>query len=142
MSYLLYSITLFCFAVVTAIHMAVIRSNMPPRPAPTGLWFTRSRWLPHLPAPGQIYHRLPTSFAGDIEAGLTSAEFDLAGNNLAQGDARKGLDPQAKAEVLDIMRKRRVNFNEARRIYLEQRLAKHNIGPDGRPRDPKFVSFS
>ncbi|KAI5286339.1 hypothetical protein KEM54_006865 [Ascosphaera aggregata] len=124
MSYLLYSLTLFCFAVVTA------------------LWFTRSRWIPLLPAPGGLlYHHLPTTFSGDIEAGLTSADFDLAGN-VADGDQRKGLDPKAKSEILNIMRKRRVDFNEARRIYLEQRFARNNIGPDGRPRDPKFVSFS
>ncbi|KAI5301003.1 hypothetical protein KEM56_002047 [Ascosphaera pollenicola] len=123
MSYLLYSLTLFCFALVTA------------------LWFTRSRWIPLLPAPGEIYHRLPTTFAGDMEAGLSSADFDLAGN-VADGDQRKGLNAKAKAEILGIMRKRRVHFDEARRIYLEQRFASENIGPDGRPRDPKFVSFS
>ncbi len=40
------------------------------------------------------------------------------------------------------MKSRRVNFDEARRIYTEGRFAKNGIGPDGRPRDPKFVSFS
>lgn len=40
------------------------------------------------------------------------------------------------------MRSRRVGFDEARRIYTEARFTKNNIGPDGRPRDPKFVSFS
>lgn len=40
------------------------------------------------------------------------------------------------------MKQRKVGFDEARRIYTEQRFAKNNIGPDGRPRDPKFVSFS
>ncbi|KAI5310144.1 hypothetical protein KEM55_001215 [Ascosphaera atra] len=122
MGYLLYSISLFSFALVTA------------------LWFTRSRWIPRLPAAGEIYHRLP-SFANDIEAGLSSADFDLTGN-VAEGDQRKGLDSRAKSEILKIMRKRRVDFNEARRLYLEQRFASNNIGPDGRPRDPKFVSFS
>lgn len=40
------------------------------------------------------------------------------------------------------MRSRRVTFDEARRIYMEGSFAKHGIGADGRPRDPKFVSFS
>lgn len=40
------------------------------------------------------------------------------------------------------MKKRKVGFDEARRIYTEGRFAKNNIGPDGLPRDPKFVSFS
>ncbi|KZZ87280.1 protein precursor [Ascosphaera apis ARSEF 7405] len=115
-------------------------SNPPPSSS-TALWFTRSRWLPLLPGPNEIYHRLPTSFAGDIEAGLSSADFDLAAN-VADGDQRKGLNGKAKAEILSIMKRRRVDFDEARRIYLEQRFERENIGPDGRPRDPKFVSFS
>lgn len=40
------------------------------------------------------------------------------------------------------MRSRKVGFDEARRIFTEQRFANNGIGPDGRPRDPKFVSFS
>ncbi|GES63352.1 protein precursor [Aspergillus terreus] len=107
----------------------------------TALYLTRSRWLPLIPLPEYIYHRLPSSFAGDLEAGLSSSQFDLAGN-IADGDARGGLDHRAKQEVKKIMKQRKVGFDEARRIYTEQRFAKNNIGPDGRPRDPKFVSFS
>lgn len=40
------------------------------------------------------------------------------------------------------MKRRGVGFDEARRMYMEQRFKSNNIGPDGRPRDPKFVSFS
>lgn len=40
------------------------------------------------------------------------------------------------------MRSRKVGFDEARRMYTEARFAKNDIGPDGLPRDPKFVSFS
>jgi hypothetical protein len=94
-----------------------------------------------LPVPDYLYDRLPTSFTGDIEAGFTSSDFDLA-DNVAEGDSRAGLDQQAKREIKKIMRKRRVDFDEARRLYTEQRFAKNDIGPDGRPRDPKFVSFS
>ncbi|KAL2830640.1 hypothetical protein BJY01DRAFT_118408 [Aspergillus pseudoustus] len=107
----------------------------------TALYFTRSRWLPLLPVPDHIYQRLPSSFTGDLDAGLTSSAFDLNAN-IESGDQRAGLDALGKREVLNIMRRQKVDFDEARRIYTEQRFAKNNIGPDGRPRDPKFVSFS
>lgn len=105
------------------------------------LYLTRSRWIPLIPVPDYVYDRLPSSFAGDIEAGFTSSDFDLTAN-VAEGDSRAGLDQNGKREIRKIMRSRGVNFDEARRLYTEQRFAKNNIGPDGRPRDPKFVSFS
>ncbi|EDN09727.1 conserved hypothetical protein [Histoplasma mississippiense (nom. inval.)] len=107
----------------------------------TALYLTRTFWLPLLPLPDYLYSPLPESFTGDMEAGLSSADFDLS-NNIETGDERGGLDHIAKREVLKIMKRQRVNFNEARRIYTERRFAKNGIGPDGRPRDPKFVSFS
>jgi len=107
----------------------------------TALYLTRSRWLPLLPDPGYLYSRLPSTFTGDIEAGFTSADFDL-GANVVEGDSRQGLDNKAKYQIRKIMKSQRVDFDEARRLYTEQRFAKNGIGPDGRPRDPKFVSFS
>jgi len=107
----------------------------------TALYFTRSRWLPLIPVPDYIYQRLPSSFAADIESGFTSGDFDLS-SNVAAGDSRAGLDNRGKRDVQRIMKSRGVGFDEARRLYTEQRFAKNNIGPDGRPRDPKFVSFS
>lgn len=107
----------------------------------TALYLTRSRWLPILPGSRYFYHRLPASFVGDLEAGLTSAQFDIS-TNVADGDTRGGLDQRAKHEIKRIMTSQRVPFDEARRIYTQKNFAKHNIGPDGRPRDPKFVSFS
>ena len=76
-----------------------------------------------------------------MESGFSSNAFDLS-TNIADGDPRAGLDQHAKRELQRIMSSRRVGFDEARRIYTEQRFAKNGIGPDGRPRDPKFVSFS
>ena len=61
---------------------------------------------------------------------------------MMEGDSRGGLDLQGKREVQRIMRQRRVGFDEARRMYIESRFAKNNIGADGLPNDPKFVSFS
>jgi len=72
---------------------------------------------------------------------LSSSAFDLSGN-VSGGDSRRGLDDASKREIMKIMKSRRVNFDEARRIHTEGRFAKNNIGPDGLPRDPKFVSFS
>ncbi|KAH9887544.1 hypothetical protein F4778DRAFT_431520 [Xylariomycetidae sp. FL2044] len=114
----------------------------------TLLYLFRAHWLPLLPHRAQeiLYTRLPgssssSSFAGDMEAGLSSDTFDLSGN-VAGGDGRAGLDDAAKAEILRIMKKRRMRFDEARRAYMEQRFSDHGIAADGRPRDPKFVSFS
>ena len=61
---------------------------------------------------------------------------------MMEGDSRQGLDELGKREVQKIMRSHRVDFDEARRIYMEKRFKKNNIGADGLPNDPKFVSFS
>jgi len=123
----------------------------------TALYLTRHNWVEHVTAtvhniqrriderrfPGSsyLYSPLPSSFQGDAEAGLSSSNFDLSGN-LVSGDSRSGLDATAKREILRIMQRRRVQFDEARRMYMEERFRANGIGADGRPRDPKFVSFS
>lgn len=133
-SYLLYSLTFLTFALSTTLYL------------------TRRTWLPALqsvriPGSDYLYSRLSShpgaggSFESDIEAGLSSSTFDLSGN-VADGDSRAGLDDAAKREIVKIMKKRRLLFDEARRVYMEQRFREHGIGADGRPRDPKFVSFS
>ncbi|KAJ9643051.1 hypothetical protein H2201_004855 [Coniosporium apollinis] len=126
MGYLLYSFSLVVFVFATA------------------LYITRQRWISHIPSfPGSnyMYSRLPSSFRSDIESGFSSSAFDLTGN-IESGDSRAGLDERGKEEVRRIMKTRRVNFDEARRILNEERFSRNGIGPDGRPRDPKFVSFS
>lgn len=77
----------------------------------------------------------------DVENGLTSADFDLS-SNVMEGDSRGGLDQKSKAAVQRIMKRRGVGFDEARRIYMQDRFRREGIGEDGVPRDPKFVSFS
>ncbi|EMD91896.1 hypothetical protein COCC4DRAFT_42690 [Bipolaris maydis ATCC 48331] len=123
MEYLFYSVCFFVLALATAAY------------------FTRHRWIHVLPIPEPIYSRLPTSFRDDIEAGLSSSAFDLSGN-VESGDSRQGLDDAGKKEVMRIMKRQGVDFDEARRIYMQDRFKKNNIGADGIPRDPKFVSFS
>lgn len=105
------------------------------------LYFTRPYWSPLLTRVPYLYTRLPQSFQHDIEAGLSSSAFDLSAN-VEAGDSRQGLDERAKSEVQAIMKRRGVGFDEARRLYMEDRFKKNGIGADGRPRDPKFVSFS
>jgi len=107
----------------------------------TAAYFTRHHWLHLLPIPEPLYTRLPSSFREDIEAGLSSSAFDL-GANVEDGDSRQGLDDAGKKEVMRIMKRRGVDFDEARRIFMQDRFKKNNIGADGIPRDPKFVSFS
>lgn len=110
----------------------------------TALYLTRDRWTHYLPPSFQDaihYTRLPTSFMGDVESGFTSADFDLT-SNITEGDSRGGLDQKAKREIQRLMKVRGINFDEARRVYMEQGFKKAGIGADGVPRDPKFVSFS
>jgi len=129
MAYILYSILFITIALTTV------------------LYFTRTRWTPYLPERIQdamsrfTYSRLPSTFMSDVESGFTSADFDLS-TNIMEGDSRGGLDQKAKREVQRLMKIRGINFDEARRVYMEQRFKKNGIGEDGIPRDPKFVSFS
>lgn len=123
MSYILYSTVFFFVVLVTALYL------------------TRGRWTHLVPGGDYLYSHLPDSFTGDIEAGLSSSTFDLAGN-VADGDGRAGLDDVAKQEILKIMKQRRMKFDQARKVYMENRFRDNGIGPDGRPKDPKFVSFS
>ena len=116
----------------------------------TVIYLTRTHWLPHMPElPYPLNFRYqplepqtPTdSFAGDAAAGFNSSSFSLAGN-IEGGDGRAGLDDAAKKEIRRVMKKRGLGFDEARRQVVQDRFRREGIGPDGRPRDPKFVSFS
>ncbi|CBY00945.1 hypothetical protein IAQ61_011849 [Plenodomus lingam] len=123
MAYMLYTAFLFVLVLATVGYV------------------TRHHWLHLLPIPEPIYARLPTSFRDDLEAGLSSSAFDLS-SNVEEGDSRQGLDDAGKKQVKRIMKRKGVDFDEARRIYMQDRFKKNNIGADGVPRDPKFVSFS
>lgn len=116
------------------------------------LFHLRARWLPTFQdriepfrsrLPSFYYTALPTTFRDDVEAGLHSANFDLSGNIATDSEGRSGLDDASKREILKIMRgKKGMNFDEARRVWLERKLEAQGISKDGVPRDPKFVSFS
>lgn len=52
------------------------------------------------------YTRL-TTFSSQVNAGLSSSEFDIEAN-IRDGDSRAGLDERGTQEVMDIMRRERV----------------------------------
>ncbi|EWC45101.1 hypothetical protein DRE_06240 [Drechslerella stenobrocha 248] len=108
-----------------------------------GLYYTRHAWVPQMVRlfPLRIYSRLPTSFTGDMEAGLTSDSFNLA-QNVDDNDSRSGLDAASKREILKLMKSKKMSFDQARTQFLTNKMAKHGIGPDGRPLDPRAVFFS
>jgi len=107
----------------------------------TVLYLTRHQWLDYLPTSFHKYAPLPTSFREDVEAGLHSSTFDMTGN-IEGEDSRSGLDDTAKKEIMRIMKRRNVNFDEARRLHMEAGFKKAGVGKDGLPRDPKLVTFS
>ena len=71
---------------------------------------------------------------------MSSSNFDLS-ENIEAGDSRAGLDDNAKMEVQRLMKERRVDFDEARRMWVQEKFGRNNIGADGRPRDPKAFMF-
>ncbi|KAK7031623.1 hypothetical protein R3P38DRAFT_2924830 [Favolaschia claudopus] len=101
--------------------------------------------LPHLPE--RIRNLLPTlnnyqplaTFSDQITAGMSSSDFDIEAN-IRDGDVRTGLDEQGTREVMDIMRRERVNFDQARLIRHNRILAQNGIDPSGMPMDSKAIT--
>ena len=111
---------------------------------------TRERWTFYLPHAIQDYLFQPRytrlrgdsgTFQSDAESGLNSSNFNLA-TNIEGSDSRSGLNEAGKREVRRLMSIRGINFDEARRVVMEQKFQREGIGMDGVPKDPKFVSFS
>lgn len=144
--YVLYS-TLFLFltlATGSSLPLPSLPNHTPLTTLPAA-YLTRTHWIPLLTSlPPPSYHPI-SSFFADAESGLSSSTFDLS-SNISSLDNRAGLDDAAKTEIIAIMRggwfRRPMGFDEARRVYMERMLEREGIGRDGRPRDPKFVSFS
>ncbi|KAH7910296.1 hypothetical protein BJ138DRAFT_1153248 [Hygrophoropsis aurantiaca] len=105
----------------------------------------RATILPHVPSQVRMLfpslnHYTPIStFAGQANAGLSSPMFDIEAN-IQEGDSRAGLDERGTQEVLDIMRRDRVNFDQARLIRHNQILARNGIDPSGMPMDSKAIT--
>ncbi|KIY67797.1 hypothetical protein CYLTODRAFT_375466 [Cylindrobasidium torrendii FP15055 ss-10] len=80
-----------------------------------------------------------STFADQIGAGMSSSAFDIEAN-IRDGDSRAGLDERGTQEVKDIMRRERVNFDQARLIRHNRILAQNGIDPSGMPLDSKAVT--
>lgn len=128
LSHLLYTVFLLCIAIGSL------------------LYFTRNHWTPLLPLEIQRrishYIAIPQhSFTDDMEAGFTSSEFDLS-QNVNDSDDRHGLDTEARKEVKRIMKTKKCTFDQARLIFLQDKMRRAGIDPmTGLPTDRKFVSF-
>ncbi|KAF9302404.1 hypothetical protein BGZ74_005404 [Mortierella antarctica] len=126
-------------------HQAMVLFSRRLRPA----YITRGYWLPKLEDLRERlnYTQLPffrseedSSFAQNIEEGLTSSNFDLH-QNLLGGDERHGLENAE--EIRKIMKKYRCNFDQARLIQQQNKMKANGIDPrTGVPIDPKAVYFS
>ncbi|KIK07841.1 hypothetical protein K443DRAFT_673099 [Laccaria amethystina LaAM-08-1] len=80
-----------------------------------------------------------STFSEQLSAGISSNNFDIEAN-IRTGDSRSGLDEQGTQEVLEIMRRERVNFDQARLIRHNRILARNGIDPSGMPLDSKAVT--
>lgn len=105
----------------------------------------RATFISHVPNPvkalfPRLGHYTPlATFEDQANAGLTSESFDIEAN-IRDGDARAGLDERGTQEVLEIMRRERVNFDQARLIRQNQIFAANGISPSGLPLDSKAVT--
>ncbi|KIM32790.1 hypothetical protein M408DRAFT_186548 [Serendipita vermifera MAFF 305830] len=92
-----------------------------------------------LPGSRKDYTLLPTTFEDQAAHGYSSSAFDLAGN--VSGDSRVGLDERQLQEIRDIMKRERVNFDQARLIRHKREMARNGIDPvTGLPTDPRAVT--
>jgi len=105
----------------------------------------RSNLLPYVPGRvrtlfPRLSHYIPlSSFSDQLDAGLSSRHFDIE-QNILDGDSRSGLDERGTEEVLEIMRREHVNFDQARLIRHNQLLARNGIDPSGLPLDSKAIT--
>ncbi|WVQ66664.1 uncharacterized protein L199_004851 [Kwoniella botswanensis] len=103
-----------------------------------------SRYLPtSLVAKFTNYQPLRNfSFSEQAAAGISSSNFDLESNNIAEGsgESRMGLDEAGVEEVRRIMAIERCTFDQARLIRHNRILAKNGIAPDGTPLDSKAIT--
>jgi len=73
------------------------------------------------------YTRLST-FAEQVNAGLTSENFDIEANNLLAGDTRAGLDEQGTREIAEIMKRERVGWVSSSDLVTQVEFLTNAIG--------------
>jgi len=109
------------------------------------LFHYRSQIIQHVPQSVKSFfpslsHYTPLStFNDQARAGLSSGAFDIEAN-IRDGDSRAGLDERGTQEVMEIMRREKVNFDQARLIRHNQILARNGIDPSGMPLDSKAIT--
>jgi len=105
----------------------------------------RSQIIPHVPQrvkslfPSLSHYTPLSTFADQAHAGMSSNAFDIEAN-IREGDTRAGLDERGTQEVMEIMRRQRVNFDQARLIRHNQILARNGIDASGMPLDSKAIT--
>ncbi|TFK63254.1 hypothetical protein BDN72DRAFT_964028 [Pluteus cervinus] len=105
----------------------------------------RAHVAPYLPErvramfPGLNNYTPLSTFSDQLNAGLSSSNFDIE-SNILDGDSRSGLDERATQEIMEIMRRERVTFDQARLIRHNRILAMNGIDPSGMPLDSKAVT--
>ncbi|KAI5124266.1 hypothetical protein M0805_005115 [Coniferiporia weirii] len=108
-------------------------------------FYYRRAVVPHLPQRVRsMFPRLAnyaplSTFSEQAGQGLSSASFDIE-SNIRDGDSRMGLDERGVREVQEIMRRERVNFDQARLIRHNRILADNGIDPSGMPLDSKAIT--
>ncbi|EJD07599.1 uncharacterized protein FOMMEDRAFT_16246 [Fomitiporia mediterranea MF3/22] len=101
--------------------------------------------IPHLPTrirtlfPSLSHYQPLSTFADQVRSGMSSSAFDIEAN-IHDGDSRTGLDERDVQEVHDIMRRERVNFDQARLIRHNRILAENGIDSTGMPTDAKAIT--
>ncbi|KAF9460545.1 hypothetical protein BDZ94DRAFT_1265829 [Collybia nuda] len=109
------------------------------------MYHYRATLIPHIPSrmrslfPGLNNYTPLSTFSEQASAGMTSSAFDIEAN-MRDGDSRAGLDEQGTQEVMEIMRRERVNFDQARLIRHNRILARNGIDPSGMPLDSKAIT--
>ncbi|TFY72468.1 hypothetical protein EVG20_g561 [Dentipellis fragilis] len=81
-----------------------------------------------------------STFSDQAAAGMTSSTFDVEADNIREGDVRTGLDEAGTREIMEIMRREGVNFDQARLIRHNRILAQNGIDPSGMPMDSKAIT--
>jgi len=105
----------------------------------------RSQLIHHVPHrvksffPSLSHYTPLSTFADQAHAGMSSNAFDIEAN-IRDGDERAGLDERGTQEVMEIMRRQRVNFDQARLIRHNQILARNGVDASGMPLDSKAVT--
>ncbi|KAI0308912.1 hypothetical protein OF83DRAFT_1072827 [Amylostereum chailletii] len=123
-------ISLFSLAALLVMLLYRYRANLP----------LSQRLRSFLAHPSDNAYAPLATFSEQAAAGLSSSNFDIEADNIREGDARLGLDDQGTREVMEIMRRENVSFDQARLIRHNRYLAANGIDPSGLPLDAKAVT--